>query len=288
MKRRWGDRRDGALIRDLDSMHYIMPLMYPNRCDNEAYLSEVIDLTEANRFLAEKNAQGSAYKYNLFQLVLTATVKTLTLRPKMNRFIANYNMYQRNEITAAFTIKKIFSDNGGEALARITAKPTDTLDTIHEQIYQQISFCRGEGNVDASTGAMDAIQRLPLFLKKLIGALARWADKRGLMPRSIVETDPYQTSCVLSNVGSIGLHAGYHHLTNWGTTSVFVLIGQIAKRKLLQPDGSELLHDTVDLGLTIDERIADGYYYAKTVKLLKKLLENPALLELPLETEVEL
>ena len=44
---------------------------------------------------------------------------------------------------------------------------------------------------------------------------------------------------------------------------------------------------SVDLGLTIDERIADGYYYAKTVRLLKKLLENPELLELPLNEEVE-
>lgn len=38
------DRRDGKLIRDIDGMHYAMPLMYPNRCDNEAFLSMEIDL----------------------------------------------------------------------------------------------------------------------------------------------------------------------------------------------------------------------------------------------------
>ena len=43
----------------------------------------------------------------------------------------------------------------------------------------------------------------------------------------------------------------------------------------------------MDLGLTIDERIADGYYYSKTVRLLKKLLENPQLLEKPLDEKVE-
>lgn len=47
------------------------------------------------------------------------------------------------------------------------------------------------------------------------------------------------------------------------------------------------MRDSVDLGLTIDERIADGYYYAKTVRLFKKLLENPELLELPLSEPVE-
>ena len=41
------------------------------------------------------------------------------------------------------------------------------------------------------------------------------------------------------------------------------------------------------LGLTIDERLADGYYYSKTIRLLKKLLENPELLETPANQEVE-
>ena len=105
MKRRWGDRRDATLVRDLDSMHYIMPLMYPNRCDNEAFISETIDLTNTMAFLERRNAAHPKYKYNLFQVIVTAVLKTITLRPQLNRFIANYNLYQRNEVSAAFTIK---------------------------------------------------------------------------------------------------------------------------------------------------------------------------------------
>ena len=41
------------------------------------------------------------------------------------------------------------------------------------------------------------------------------------------------------------------------------------------------------LGITVDERIADGVYFAKTIKIVKKLLANPELLELPVETPVE-
>ena len=131
MGRKWGDRKDGTLMRDISSMHYIMPLMYPNRCDNEAFMHIRIDLTNADRYLEKKNAENPAYKYNLFQLVVAAMLKTIKLRPRMNCFIANQNMYQRNELTAAFTVKKIFSDKGEEALARIYAKDTDTIDTIH-------------------------------------------------------------------------------------------------------------------------------------------------------------
>ena len=110
MKRKRGDRRDGKLLRNIDSMHYIMPLIFPNRCDNEAYISETVDLTNVAAYLEKKNADGPEYKYNLFQVIVTAVLKTITLRPKMNYFITNFNMYERNEVSAAFTIKKIFAD----------------------------------------------------------------------------------------------------------------------------------------------------------------------------------
>lgn len=286
MGKRFGDRRDGTLLRDTDSMHLIMPLMYPNRCDNEAFISERIDLTNINRFLEQKNADNPEYKYNLFQIMVTALLKTITLRPKMNYFIANKNMYQRNEVSAAFTIKKIFSDHGGEALAFIHAKPEYTLDTIHEEIYRQVSYCRSDKK-DASTESMDALQKLPRFLLKPIGFCARFLDRHGWMPRQVIATDPYYSSVVLTNLGSIKLHSGYHHLTNWGTNSVFCAIGERKKRPFYKEDGTVEMRDSVDLGLTIDERIADGYYYSKTVRLLKTLLENPELLEKPLSEKVE-
>ena len=279
-------RRDGTLIRDIDSMHVIMPLMYPNRCDNEAYIAECIDLTNINRYLEKKNADNPEYKYNLFQVMVTTMLKVLTLRPKMNRFIANKNMYQRNEVSAAFTIKKIFTDNGDEALAFIHSKESDTIDSIHNEIYRQVSYCRSEEK-DPSTASMDILQKLPRFLLKIVGAGARFLDRHGWMPKSVIATDPFTSSCVLSNLGSIKLHAGYHHLTNWGTTSVFCIIGERKKRPFYDENGNVEMRDSVDLGLTIDERIADGYYYSKTIRLLKKLLENPELLEEPLSTPVE-
>ena len=286
MAKKWGDRRDGTLLRNIDSMHYIMPLMYPNRCDNEAFLSEQIDLTHALAYLDKKNADQPAYRYNFFQIMVTAVLKTITLRPQLNRFIANCNLYQRNEVTAAFTIKKIFSDDGEEGLAFLHSKPTDNIDSIHDEIYRQVSYVRTEGK-DPSTQSMDALQKLPSFLKKGIGAGARFLDRRGWMPRSVIATDPFQSSVVLANLGRIKLHAGYHHLTNWGTTSVFCVIGEMKKRPYYDDDGNLEMRMSVDIGLTVDERISDGFYCARAVRLLRRLLENPELLELPLGEEVD-
>ena len=286
MARKAGDRKDGTLLRDLDSMHFIVPLLYPNRCDNEAFISERIDLTNVNAYLEKKNASGPAYKYNLFQIIVTAMLKTLTLRPKMNRFIANKNTYQRNEVSASFVVKKLFADNGAEALAFVHSKGTDTVDTVHDEIYRQVSFCRSDA-VDASTDSMDLFNKMPRFLSKAIVAFICWLDRHGWVPQSLIATDPYYSSVVLTNLGSIKLHSGYHHLTNWGTNSVFVAVGEKKLRPFYDADGNVTMRDSIDIGLTIDERIADGYYYSKSVRLLKKLLEQPELLELPLSEEVD-
>lgn len=286
MSRKPGDRKDGVLLRDLDSMHFICPIIYPNRCDNEAFISEKIDLTNIDRWLEEKNAGNSGYQYNLFQVVVTAMLKTMTLRKKMNRFIVNGNTYLRNEVSAAFVIKKEFDDDGAEGLAFIHSKGTDNIDTIHEEIRRQVQDCRS-GKVDGSTESMDLFNKMPRFLSKVIIKFVCFLDRHGWVPQSLIETDPYYSSVVLTNLGSIKLHAGYHHLTNWGTNSVFVVVGERKKRPFTAEDGTVEMRDSLDLGLTVDERIADGYYFSGTVRLLKTLLENPRLLEKGLEEKVE-
>ena len=283
----WGERRDGKLLKDIDSMHFIMPLMYPDRCDNEAFISEQIDLTNVMTYLDKKNAADPEYRYNFFQVMVTAVLKTITLRPHLNRFIANYNLYQRNEVTAAFTVKKIFSDDGDEALAVIHAKDDFTIDSVHDEIYRQVSYVRHEGK-DQSTESMDLLQKTPLPLKKALGAGARFLDRHGWMPQSVIATDPFQQSVVLANLGSIKLKSGYHHLTNWGTTSLIVIIGEMKERPYYDEEGNREMRMSVDIGLTVDERISDGYYCSKSVRLLKKLLEEPELLDRPMGEPVEL
>ena len=281
-KRKWGDRRDGTLLRDIDAMHYVMPLMYPNRCDNEAFMTMRINLEKTEEYLRKRAQEHPGEKMAIFQVVIAATLKTIWLRPHMNRFIANKNMYQRNEVTAAFTVKKTFSDEGDETLARVVAEEGDTLETLNRKILEQIEFCKT--STDASTDAINVIKKLPG--KQLIGVIARFLDRHGWMPKSVIATDPYQCSVVLSNLGSIGLNVGYHHLMNWGTTSIFIVIGKKRKTPHYDAEGNRTMRKELCISATIDERISDGFYYARTLKLMKKLVENPELLELPIEQEV--
>ncbi len=269
------DRKDGYLIRDIDAMHFICPLLYPNRCDNEAYISEKIDLTAIYAWLEKENAkpENKDFQYTVFHVLVAALMKTIHLRPKMNRFIANQTMYQRKNITASFVVKKLFADDGAEGLAILDCEKDDNIYTLHEKLYKQISAVRGE-TLDASSDAMETFLKMPRFISRALVKFICVLDKHGLVPKSLIETDPYYTTALFSNVGSIGMKCGYHHLTNWGTNSIFCLIGEIK-------------NGCVDLGLTIDERLADGYYYSKTIKLFKYIAQHPELLENDLNTEVK-
>lgn len=299
-KRRFGDRRDGKLLRDLDGLHVIMPHIYPNRADNEAFILETVEMAPINAFIEKKNqelkdkvAKGELpesaleYPYKMFQIILSAVVKTVYLRPKMNRFIANRRMYQRNHVSVSFVVKKKFADNGAEALAFKKFGPETTVDDVHNLIVAEINACRSDDFEDNSTHFLDAFAKIPGWIIKFVFNIIRGLDQRDKLPASLIKTDPGYASVFLTNLGSIGLKSGYHHLSNWGTNSFFMILGEKKMKPFYDEKGNVTMKEVMDIGLTVDERIADGYYFSKTCKLFKKLLANPELLELRADEEIE-
>lgn len=288
-KRRRGDRRDGIWLRDLDPMHGFTPYIYPNRADNEAFIEESVDLTNLNAFLEKKNADSPEFRYTYFHVILSSIVKAVTLKPRMNRFIAGNRVYQRNELTAAFVVKKRFHEESQESLAYLRFQPTDTLEDVHQALYKEIHTFRSENKTDNSTDGMAMLLKLPRPVLRLVMKILFALDYRGKVPYSLIKTDPNYSSIFLSNLGSIKLNAAYHHLNNWGTNSLFVVIGEKYKAPLYDDEGNVVcMREMLNLGITLDERIADGYYYSQTIRLVKHLLQNPELLLLPANEPVEL
>lgn len=286
-KRKWGDRKDGIWLKDLPPLNRIMPGIMPNRADNEAYINVDIDLRPLEAFLEKKNEGRTVDKYTFFHLISAAIAKAFILRPRMNRFICNNKVYQRRNVTVAFVVKKKFNDYSEEGLAYLEYDPRDTLDTFHEKIMKVIHQTRKDGASDTSSNAMEIITKLPQFLINLIVKTVLWLDKHGWAPDALIGSDPNHAAIFLTNLGSIGLEGGYHHLVNWGTNSCFVVLGKKYMKMEYDKDGNSDLHEVIPVGITLDERIADGYYYSGTVALVKELLAHPELLELPADTPVE-
>ena len=268
-------------------MNRLMPTLMPNRIANEAYISVDIDTEPLNAYLAKLNEGRTEDKYTFFQLISAAIAKAFILRPKMNRFIVGHKMYQRRKVNVAFTVKKRFDDHAEEALAFFDYDPTDTLETFHTKIMRVIHQTKSYEEKDTSTGAMDIITKLPQFMITGIAKFVLWLDKHGWAPDFLIGSDPNHAAIFLTNLGSIGLPGGYHHLVNWGTNSCFVVVGKKYMKQDFDKDGNSRVHEVIPLGITLDERIADGYYYSGTVALVQELLEHPELLEMSADTPVE-
>ena len=289
-KRRRGDRYDAYRVHDADAMHVFMPYLLPNRADNEAVLNEKADLTEVLKYVEEKNSDNPEFKYTVFHVICAAIAKVMTLRPKMNYFYSGRRLYERKDLSFAFVVKKRFADGSPETLAivkfdRESDKPP--VDFFYEKVKSIVYGVRKDNKQDGGTDIMDSLKKLPRFVLRLFVHMLNFLEFHGWLPKGFLEVDPYHASVFISNLGSIKMNANYHHLANWGTNSFFAVIGEIHKEPVADSDGNVVVKDVVDLGLTIDERIADGVYFAKSVRLLRKLLANPHLLDLPLKTEID-
>ena len=282
-----GDRFDGTWLRSEPPLNQFMPYLYPNRCDNEAYINEEIDLRPIDAWLAKKNEGRTEDKYTYFHLICATIIKAFTLRPKMNRFISGNRLYQRNYLSVAFVVKKRFSDRAEEGLACRKFGEDTTVDTLHDSLCEEIRERRKEDQVDNSTYFMGKLVKLPRWVLRAIMRVLFRLDRKGKVPREMIKDDPNFSSAFLTNLGSIDLNCGYHHLFNWGTCSCFVVVGKKHLAPEWHEDGSCTVRPVLNVGITLDERIADGYYYAKTIKLVKHLLEHPELLELPANEPVD-
>ena len=283
------DRKDGYYLAGLDSMHVMMPYMFGDRTNNEAVMGEVIDLTEVDKYLAVRNAGNPDFKYTWFHVITAAIAKTMLLRPKMNWFIAGGRYYERKKIEVAFNVKRKFADEAEEAMAKFVLDPDggSVLEQVHTYVQKFVHKVRKEDQTVGVTNVLDAVKKLPRPLFRLMAWTLKKLEYYGHYPQALAKDDPCYSSCYITNLGSIKLNADYHHLFNWGTISFFVVISEKKLRPFWHEDGSYDLRNTIKLGLTIDERIADGYYFAKSLRLMRHLFAHPELLDEPASTPVD-
>ncbi len=291
LKRKRGDRKDGYLVKETDPLHAIAPYILPNRADNEAVLTETIDMTQVIAYIEKKNADGPEFKYTFFHFICAALAKTITLRPKMNRFYSGHRLYDRKEMLFSFVVKKKFSDSGEEVLSTIKIDRDSDVPPL-EQIYQKVRkivySVRKSDDTDSTTDKMNILLKMPRPVLRFAMRILRWLEYHGRYPDFLMYDDPYYSTVFLSNLGSIRMSADYHHLANWGTNSIFVIVGEKKPTPFYRADGTVEVKEALKLSLTIDERIADGFYFANSIKILLKLFENPELIERPIDEPIEL
>ncbi len=280
-KVKWGDRRDGKKV-EAPGLQTVMTALFPKRTESEVYLHDVIDATELVKYLEKKNEGKTEEKMTIFHCMITGLARMLYERPIMNRFIQGYRIYERNEISLSFVAKRRFKDSSEEALMYLITKPTDTVNEISKEIIGDVKEMRKS---EHATGGVDELLDKFAAMPRLVMAgsvkVIRWLDFWGMNPEFITEGDPNYSSILVSNLGSIKCPSVYHHLNNYGTNSIMVTIGTLHKEEMVMKDGHKEIRDVIDIGATLDERIGDGFYFARSLKLIKYIFAHPELLEKP-------
>jgi hypothetical protein len=275
-------RSDGTFVARAPTLRRMMPFLMPTRTEAAVYFEQQIEVAAALAFLERLNeGRPKERRATLFQLVLVAMARTIAMRPTLNRFVVGRRLYQRRRIELSFAVKKEMSDVGGLTTVKAVLDPAAPLDRALETIEASVGAGRGTKRL-RSEKEMDLVTLLPRAIVRFVLAMQRVLDYFNLLPGSMIGPDPLYASVFLANLGSVGLDSAYHHLFEYGTTPIFVTVGRVKKAVVPGEGDVPVVRDVVSFKYSLDERIADGLYCAKSLEILKTLLERPESLTEPM------
>lgn len=283
---KFGNRYDGRLLRSLDPFYTIIPFIMKERSDALVYFDDQIDINTTEAYIRQKKAE---FRKNIsfLHIVIASIVRTLSQKPGLNRFIAGQRIYARNEILVSLSIKKELHEKGTETVVKMKFSPSDTLFDIAQKVNAAVIENKNENASNDTDKTAKLFMMCPRFLINFLIGFVKLLDYYGLMPKIINRVSPFHTSVFITDVGSLGIQPVYHHIYNFGTTSVFISFGKKQRTKYIDENNEIGDKRYIDLKVVADERIADGHYYATAFKLFKKLIQNPERLEVPPETVLE-
>jgi len=285
-KKRLGDRRDGRRLRTLDPYNELAPYIMKVKSDASNYFVDSIDIAEIENFLRLKRQQGY-HGIGIMHIFIATYLRTISQYPGLNRFISGQRIFARNNIEFVMTIKKEMKTSAGETSIKVTFDAGDTVFDVFSKINAEIDSIRGEGEVTDTDDVAKALMKLPRLILKFAVFVLTKMDYFGFLPKVLVKASPFHGSVVITDLGSIGLPAIYHHLYDFGNIPVFIAIGTKRKANETGLDGTVEQRKYIDYKFTLDERICDGFYFSQAFKLFKSIMRQPEILEKPPETVVE-
>ena len=281
----FGYRSDGKKIKKLTPIFKIMPCVMLDRADSQVYFKQDIALKYLDEYIDRKAEEGIRLSY--MNIIYAAIVRIIGERPRLNRFAMNGALYQRNKIYVSLVIKKSLTDDGVETPLKLKFNGDENIFEIKEKLDATIEKNKDVEAANKTDKLVSILSAIPSGLIRAIVKFLMFLDKHGIMPKKIIEASPFHTSVFLTNVGSLGIDSIYHHIYNFGTTSMFFSMGK-KKKSYIYEDEEFKEEKCITLAFVGDERICDGYYYASSFKLLSKYLKKPELLEENGEVEKEL
>jgi hypothetical protein len=265
-----------------------MPYLLRTRTESVVYFPQRMEVDALLAWLDEANRDRQSHeRITVFHVFLTAIARTVRLRPEVNRFVAGRRTYQHNEISISFIVKEAMTDESAESEVRLVLTGEETVEDVRRLVEGAVRRER-TGEAGADDQLVDFFAAWPRPVLELVARAVRWLDYHNVLPAALREAIPLYTSVYVVNTGSLGIDPPFHHLYEYGTASAFVAIGRVTKEPVVDEHGQVVARSCVNLVHTLDERATDGFYFARTAEVLRRLVTEPALLAEPAITVDEI
>jgi len=285
-KRRFGDRREGRRLRTLDPYNAMMPFLMKEKSGASNYFSDMVEISEVEKFLRSKRKQGYP-GMGLLHIMVAIYLRVVAQYPAINRFCSGQRIYARNNVEFIMTVKKKLTTEGSETSIKVLLDPSETINDVYRKLNEHIDMVKSEGSMTNTDNVAGALMKLPRVLLKFTVGLLSLLDYFGIMPKSLLAASPFHGSVIITDLGSVGLPAIYHHLYNFGNLPIFIALGAKKKVREIDTNGNVNTKKYIDYKLVVDERICDGFYFSQAFKVFKDLLRNPEKLDVPPEKVIE-
>ena len=267
-------RADGRRVKNVDPMNLIEPYIMDKRYDAMNMITLDIPIGPMREYMKMRRKEGRPVSH--MALVLAAYLRTAWEFPRLNRFIVNKRIYERNEFCVALVVLKP-GDDDNATMSKIYFDMTDDIDTVQEKVERFVVENKVEESANSMDDLMYTLVRIPGLLSISI-RLFKFMDKRGWLPKSLIDASPFHASMSLTNLASIRTNHIYHHVYEFGTTSVFVAMGNLRDTPFREKD-EMVFKRCLPLGVVMDERICSGSYFARAFSRFRRYMDDPALLE---------
>lgn len=269
-------RSDGYLVKDIDPFMKIIPYIMEKRSDSQNFSKQIFPSESIDKYIFEKKQES--HKFTYMHVFIAAYVRLIAERPQLNRFIMNNQLYQREKIYVSMAIKRSLRDEGQETSVKFEFTGKENIFEIAEAVDSSISEALSAGASTSTDRLAELVMSMPGFVKKTLVKILKTMDKYNVLPKSVIDASPFHTTLFFTYLKSIDTNYIYHHLYDFGTTGIFAALGKTVKLPVVEGD-EVVVKKCCQIGYTMDERICDGVYYARSFKLLEKYFYNPMLLE---------
>lgn len=278
-KRRFGDRKDGRKLHDIDPMNRVAYFLMPDRIGAMNLFRDAVPIEPMLDYVHKKRKEGLK-NFGLMHVFAAAYVRTVSQKPAINRFISGLTLYARPTVQMIMTVKKEMKLEGEETTVKFDFAKDATAAEVYEQFDRIISEVK-ETKEEASAfdKVAGALNYMPRFLLRFVTGFLRFLDYMGWVPASLIELSPFHGSIVITSMGSLGIPPIFHHLYSFGNVPVFMAFSAVKHENELQKDGSIKPQRYFEFTVSTDERICDGFYYAAAFHQLRDILLHPEVLD---------